>query len=1411
MRLITIICVICIIVLAQATAQDKAVLMGDAQDHREKPIPGLKITLRNEALRIDRSTLTDADGLYFFADVTPAEGYIIAVDSPGVKFALSSLPAFNVEVGEQRRVLPPFMEEPANARNGHRSPASQTIARRRNRSPGGSSAFALQNPFLVLAAFGSHNSEGQQESGTSAAAPANPPQGSARRPAVQATGAKATTGGTRIAASVQSSMVPLDYISTAQSSVITANQLRGLPLFNRNFLALGLLAPSTHDVPAGSELQDATFSISGARPTTNLFLMDGMDNTASGNHQAIPFQVNDAVQEFRVVSATSDAQFGRSFGGIVNIVTQRGSAQFHGSLFGYFASDSLNASYPLSVYGGSGFDQAAAFAGPLNAQAAKPQGSSPVPVYEPLNYNQYVATVDALNTLNGSKFCTAPGAAYGSADCLQRFDPSSILAANNSHTQPFSSQQFGGRAGGSFAKKWFWFGDYEGTRIDNPTPIFERVPSSYDRTQWSNLYKVGQSGYDDARLAQNILDLYPQANIQAIPGVLEFYRGYAPNYTHVSNYLGRLDFDQSSTTSWTARYNLQQLGQLHDDTLPASPTYPGNGAVRGAVNQNAVLTLTHQFSNNVTNVLRGGFTRFAVTETPQDANFNASQLGLPSGQMHTYLLSGLDTQYTGATPGNLGAMGGWVNSVWLPLYNQLVSGQPSNPMVTPSLDGLFPFARIGAPLSSPGKRQDSEIELIDNLSVNNGKHLFRTGFRLSWTNNIFNNSGFSRGFVVSSNIGEFTTDSETGNFGLPLMSSSPSSPSFDYAMQQNSPFNTKLHSYTIGGYFQDTWRLRSNLTLNLGLRYEFFSAPSEYEHRLWNYDPVANGLVQQGSAHVVNTFGDQCGTGQILPGISVPVYPNYSYYPFDNAITAWNCNPTGRGSFLVSSAANIEPRIGIAWSTLNGATVLRAGFGIFYDQVPASNIAALGFNRPASFNQQSPQTIYGQNTAYYEAAQYGLGNSSLGGISADNFAYQAASVPFGINAIDPNHFSNPLTRQVSASIEHQITRNLSGEVSYIGNYMQNLPVSSDTNFNNEWFCTKSTPYCDFFTAVPIFTTSNQGYGNYNAFLVRLKANAWHGLQVQGSYTYSKALDNASAAAQPLIPAPLVTQALIMQDIGMGNPIRYALGQNPYTTASLVALVGYPVTNPFGIGSLSANLAALNGLLTQGVNTTGTGTIHVTPYTVPQDPYNFLTNDYGRSDYDLTNRFVVEYTWAVPSLNKSMWLNGWMLSGVFTAQSGQPFTIFSGTVGGELNQRVNLSGPVTTTGNPNAYIGNTNSISLASSACTNTPAAYSPYVVVGGEGLYTGTTGTPCLGNSARNQFTGPAYVNYDMAVQKTFRIKEATSLVFRAESYNLFNRSNYYNPISTYSLDGTSIYSRFGQIESAHNARQFQFAVRFDW
>jgi hypothetical protein len=1361
------------LIAANSLAQDKAFIEGDVDkvvNGQSVPVPGVLLKLQNTKLQpqspgILKTYSSDSDGMYRFFDLTPAEDYVISATAdppwqcwfPDIdgkqKYGAQK---FSVSVGEKKYILPPMVCEQAVAV----PPTGQ------NASPSGGPV----DPTTTADAD-------PQQTSPPAASPSTVP----------------------IQPLVGSRPIALDTLSTSISTVITSDQLRTLPLYNRNFLALGFLSITTHDVQAGSTLAGASFSIDGQRPTANDFLLDGMNNVAAGNNQAIPFQVNDAIQEFRVTYANPDAQFGRENGGVVNIVTQRGTSNFHGSIFGFFGSGSLNANSPLSVYANSGFAQAAAYAGALNSSPPQPYAPFDKNIYQPQTYNQYVATVKFLNS-EGAHFCTTPGAAFGSPQCNQLFDPAAVLAGHNSHYQPFSSQQFGGHAGGSFLKKWFWFGDYEGTRINNPNPIFERVPSAFDRSHAA--YFAGTPGYQDALIAQNILALYPQSNVVAIPGVLEFYQGQAPNYTNVDNYTVRFDFNQSDKSNWFIRYNLQDLHQLHDDTLPSSTVYPGNGSNTSALNQNLALTFTHQFSPNVANEARVAFTRFQVLETPQDQNFDASNVGLNSGPMPTFSLSGLDPQYAGAQRGVAGAFGGWFDSFW---SSSLVGPYTQ---IAPTLDGLFPFARIGAPLGSPSQRRDTQSQYLDNISLARGRHYLRMGGEFRNLQDIFIVDGFNRGLVVSSDIGEFTSDSATCNvqagvLATPCPRPAFSSPSFDYALRQQSPYRGLFNSYVAAGYIEDTWRARSNLTVNLGLRYEYFSVPSETNNQIWNYDPAANGLVQQNHSQVVDPFGYSCTIGYSQLN---------SVFPDEAALLPWRCKPTASNYGLKNSAANFGPRVGIAWSNADGTMVVRGGYGFYYDQLPVSGIAQLMFNRPIPSNYTNPQAIYGQSflSPYCGAmGQCGLGNTSLNGISPDETASQVASVPFGISAINAQQFRSPRSQQVDVSVQRQMGQRFSVEAAYMGNFTSRIPAIANANFNNEWFCVNSAgatipgisgpvTNCDSFSYLPIATLADSAHGNYNALILQARTKGWYGLYANFAYSFSKALDNAAQINFTTIPVSLFTQIYGLQFYGLANPSVFGIGNTTRFTSQ-------PVATP----SPSSFPPSLNSLLNAGLTTTGQGQVLATPYSIPQDPPNYLNNDYGRSDLNLTNRFVIDFAWNVPWGQSSKLLSGWTVSGIFIAESGEPFTIFSGPVGDELNQRVNLTGLVTTTGNPSGYINPAGSISLPSLACANSAPGNSYYVQ--GQTLFGGVAGSPCLGNSARNQFTGPAYVDFDTAIQKNIPLSERFNLIARAEFYNLFNRANYYNPISPYSLNGVTTNPQFGEITSAHAPRRIQLAVRLNW
>ncbi|MGH9649156.1 MAG: hypothetical protein ACRD3I_01670, partial [Terriglobales bacterium] len=359
---------------------------------------------------------------------------------------------------------------------------------------------------------------------------------------------------------------------------------------------------------------------------------------------------------------------------------------------------------------------------------------------------------------------------------------------------------------------------------------------------------------------------------------------------------------------------------------------------------------------------------------------------------------------------------------------------------------------------------------------------------------------------------------------------------------------------------------------------------------------------------------------------------------------------------------------------------------------------------------------------------------------------------------------------------------------YIGTSGKELPVVYNSNFTKEWDVLNN-PFEDNFAFTPIFTMTNQGDSSYHSMMARVRAADWHGLRLSAAYSMANSQDNASSAQFPTLPLT-----------GPNTVIPY----QQFQTGSYVTLCIYIPTAfcPSGVSPRTPQINFSPGAVT----TTGAGQVLVSRYTIPQDPFAFLNDDMGRSDFHTKHRFVLDYTWDVPYGKDSKWMGNWQISGIFVAQSGQPFTIFAGPVLNEVTQRVDVTGPVTITNDPDGAI-DTSSLSLAGKRAS---------CGTGGVGVndirYLVAPGVACTGSSGRNQFTGPGFAAFNLAIQKGFPIfGEGRMLSLRAELYNLTDRANFYNPISTLSTDGVSQFADFGKIKSAHEARQVQFAVRFTW
>jgi hypothetical protein len=166
-------------------------------------------------------------------------------------------------------------------------------------------------------------------------------------------------------------------------------------------------------------------------------------------------------------------------------------------------------------------------------------------------------------------------------------------------------------------------------------------------------------------------------------------------------------------------------------------------------------------------------------------------------------------------------------------------------------------------------------------------------------------------------------------------------------------------------------------------------------------------------------------------------------------------------------------------------------------------------------------------------------------------------------------------------------------------------------------------------------------------------------------------------------------------------------------------------------------------------------------------------DYGFSENDIRHRFVTNFTWDVPAPKSAEgWLKqvvgGWELTGILTARSGAPFSVFDCTFGDSVCSRAILSGPVNLTGSVNH-----DAVGVA-----GTPNRYN-YIGLGGltpgeflDGVGQAENGPFPANMSKRNAFRGPGVWNLDGALYKNFRVTEGKQIQLRFEVYNVLNHAN---------------------------------------
>jgi hypothetical protein len=742
--------------------------------------------------------------------------------------------------------------------------------------------------------------------------------------------------------------------STAVQHLMGPTQVEELPLNNRNFVQLATLVPGVNSsLPdeVGIGLASViSVSIGGNRRNSVNWLVDGASNVDSGsNITLLSTPTLESIQEFSILTSGYNAEWPRSGGGIINVVTKSGTNTFRATGYEFFRDDALNSN--------SFFRKQSSVARTRDNPA-------------PLDYNNFGYTL----------------------------------------------------AGPAVKNSVFFFWSQEWRKIEKPSDTLASVVDPAWLTDPTNVNYVAPADRDPNAL--RLLEAWPAANTGT-----NTFQHEVPNVQNTRQEVIRVDWQLNNRSRVMARY-------------------------------------THDLSNT-TEV--GGL--FFSTPVPDVATTLTDVPGqVFVGQLTTTLseavLNEVSVQYTSnAISSEYGDTA----------RNQRTDYQLTIPEIyAENRNGLIPIVVItGGALSTIGANQlfdndFSNLTFTDNLSWQRGLHTYKMGalFAFEQKNELSTSETHGRftfgpggGFTAVQN---FLRGNRDGACGANCSYVEP---------EREVDSHIRVNRYEF--FVQDTWRFRSNMTLDYGLRYALYPPVTDKNDILTNFD---SALYNPAQAPQINAAGQVVvGTGDSLNGI----------------VVAGQNSPHGSGVYGTDKN-NFQPRVGMTWDVFgNARMVMRGGYGIYYDQ-PLSGTFLMGaFTNPPYV--ATPQVLNAP-----------LSNPAAGTTPTTRapFALIASSDPFDI----------PRIQQWNVGVQHNLYRRGVIDVGYVGSAGDNLIQPVDINQPQPGdvvrigVVNQARPYLGYGSINRRQTTARS---RYNGMLVSFRHDQGRAGLVNVAYTLSRTMTDAT--------------------------------------------------------------------------------------------------------------------------------------------------------------------------------------------------------------------------------------------------------------------------------------------------------------
>jgi hypothetical protein len=1160
-------------------------------------------------------------------------------------------------------------------------------------------------------------------------------------------------GETKEVVEVSSEAPLVDTTSTQLGAVMDNRQVQNLPLNSRDTYQLLQLQPgvmstvgSSNTLVYGSDSPGAV-SVNGGRGRSNNFSVNGGDaNDLFANLPTVQ-PSPDSIQEFRVLTNTFDAEYGRNSGSVVNVVTKSGTNDLHGSLYEFFRNKVLNANdYCLTAAEGLPCD--------------KPQ---------------------------------------------------------------FNQNQFGGTFGGPIVKsRTFFFASYEGRRIRQGilSPAVT-VPTAQERPSLSQAFSdfsdLGSSPFAGGLSNPTILDnrlgcdtavgfpggipaspdnpypyasLFPNGQIPLVcmdPTAVDLLQ-FVPTPPNGGNLVSTVPTEAIRGDQFTAKIdhrindkqNLSIYYYFNDDRTNnpfanfelAGANLPGFGDVVAERFQQWNISHTWTISSSTVNEFRFNYNREGQRTFQHPANTELVQKSCPTAPQWLTTAIGNPPCFYGDGSSDAGG-----------------SQYGIHPFLNASREGL-PFMAISGGFSI-GNDWEGELpqagnsfQWADSLTRVSGNHTLKFGVDLR-------RQQFNQFYYYNVN-GDFNYYGGGPNDPVALNPDGSQNlyPNFLLGLPdtfgQGSPQGENIRNTGLYLFAQDSWKIRPNLTLNYGLRWELNTPLADKAQHVETFRPGQSSTVFPcGGADTDCTSQD--AVGLVVPGDpGVPAGMTQTYYKA------------------------FAPRIGIAWSPgSSGKTSIRAGWGLFYNPMEQLVLSQFGAEPPFGGSTTVSETQFnlpflGQDSTVANPITT-YPNPFHGVITPQRATAQdwALFEPIDLFGDFQPHMRTQYSAQYNVTIQRELARDMKLEIGYVGSQGHRLLATHDINYSNPQTC--------------LDINTLNGAGSCGPFL----EDGPFSVTVPSGFTFH--MPNGSTVA------------------GTGQNLQF-VGLRPYsspqcdpTTGSGCPGNGIPVfTGIFAQDTIASSAynslqVSLDKRFARGLQFTAayTWSKSIDEASSFEGILNPLpgANNYARSLFDARHRFVVSYYWDIPAKKYSgltgKLVDGWSLSGITTYQTGFPIRITT-DADNELMNSADFEYPgqpdqlapfqrLHAQSNGNYYF-NPNSFTENATIAPIPPSVGPPPTPGNGIVNCTDSVVYGCydpsllgrIGTAPRTICCGPGISETDLVVIKNIPVNERTHFEFRGEIFNVFNHTQFYNPDGN-TTDG----SQFGQVTQVKDPRLVQFALKF--